>query len=82
MEGISITLVGIAVEGFCISNIIAILTEHLRERFGVKRILVLDYDVHFGNGTSNIFYSDPSTLFISLHQDPRTIFSARAKGAS
>jgi len=60
--------------GFCIFNDIAILARHLRESYGVKRILVLDYDVHFGNGTSDIFYSDPSTLFISLHQDPRTIF--------
>jgi len=38
---------------------------------------VLDYDVHFGNGTSDIYYSDPSVLFISLHQDPRTIFPWR-----
>jgi acetoin utilization protein AcuC len=35
---------------------------------------VLDYDVHFGNGTSDIYYEDPSVLFISLHQDPRTIY--------
>jgi acetoin utilization protein AcuC len=37
-------------------------------------VLILDYDVHFGNGTSDIYYSDPDVLFISLHQDPRTIY--------
>jgi len=63
--------------GFCIFNDIAILVQHLRERYGLKRFLVLDYDVHFGNGTSDIFYADQSVLFISLHQDPFTIFPGR-----
>ncbi|MCS7120320.1 MAG: histone deacetylase family protein [Nitrososphaerota archaeon] len=63
--------------GFCIFNDIAILVEHLREKFGVKRFLILDYDVHFGNGTSDIYYSDPNVLFISLHQDPLTIYPGR-----
>jgi len=60
--------------GFCLFNDIAILVEHLRERYRLKRILILDYDLHFGNGTSDIYYSDPSVLFISLHQDPWTIY--------
>ncbi|MDH5482104.1 MAG: histone deacetylase [Candidatus Bathyarchaeota archaeon] len=60
--------------GFCIFNDIAILVEYLRAGYGVERFLVLDYDVHFGNGTSDIYYKDPSVLFISLHQDPRTIY--------
>ena len=60
--------------GFCLFNDIAILIEFLRTRFGVKRFLVLDYDVHFGNGTSDIYYRDPNVLYISLHQDPRTIY--------
>lgn len=60
--------------GFCIFNDTAILTEHLRQTYGLKRMLILDFDVHFGNGTSDIFYSDPDVLYISLHQDPRTIF--------
>jgi acetoin utilization protein AcuC len=63
--------------GFCIFNDIAILVEHLREKHGVKRILVLDYDVHFGNGTSDIYYRDPNVLFISLHQNPLTIYPGR-----
>lgn len=60
--------------GFCLFNDIAMLTEFLREKYGLKRILILDYDVHFGNGTSDIYYSDPKVLFISLHQDPRTLY--------
>ncbi|MEM2129242.1 MAG: histone deacetylase [Candidatus Bathyarchaeia archaeon] len=63
--------------GFCLFNDIAVLIEWLRKRFRLRRFLVLDYDVHFGNGTSDIYYSDPSVLFISLHQDPRTIFPGR-----
>jgi acetoin utilization protein AcuC len=60
--------------GFCLINDIAILIEHLRTSYNVKRFLVLDYDVHFGNGTSDIYYRDPTVLYISLHQDPRTIY--------
>jgi acetoin utilization protein AcuC len=60
--------------GFCLFNDIAVLVEHLRANYKVKRFLILDYDVHFGNGTSDIYYRDPSVLYISLHQDPRTIY--------
>ncbi len=60
--------------GFCLFNDIAVLVEYLREKHGLRRVLILDYDVHFGNGTSDIYYSDPDVLFISLHQDPRTIY--------
>ncbi|MGQ9545506.1 MAG: histone deacetylase family protein [Candidatus Bathycorpusculaceae bacterium] len=60
--------------GFCLFNDIAVLIEYLRIKYAVKRFLVLDYDVHFGNGTSDIYYRDPSVLYISLHQDPRTIY--------
>jgi len=63
--------------GFCLFNDIAILVENLRERHQIKRVLILDYDVHFGNGTSDIYYSDPSVLFISIHQDPMTIYPGR-----
>jgi acetoin utilization protein AcuC len=63
--------------GFCLFNDIAVLVEHLREKYNLRRFLVLDYDVHFGNGTSDIYYEDPSVLFISLHQDPHTIFPGR-----
>lgn len=60
--------------GFCIFNDVAVLVEHLRANYSVKRFLILDYDVHFGNGTSDIYYRDPTVLYISLHQDPRTIY--------
>jgi acetoin utilization protein AcuC len=60
--------------GFCLFNDIAVLVEHLRAKHAVKRFLILDYDVHFGNGTSDIYYRDPSVLYISLHQDPYTIY--------
>jgi acetoin utilization protein AcuC len=60
--------------GFCLFNDVAVSIEYLRARYGLKRFLVLDYDVHFGNGTSDIYYRDPSVLYISLHQDPRTLY--------
>ena len=60
--------------GFCLFNDIAVLIEFLRAKFGFKRFMVLDYDVHFGNGTSDIYYRDPSVLFVSLHQDPHTLY--------
>jgi len=60
--------------GFCLFNDVAVLTEYLRTKHGVNRFLILDHDVHFGNGTSDIYYNDPTVLYISLHQDPRTIY--------
>jgi acetoin utilization deacetylase AcuC-like enzyme len=55
--------------GFCLINNIAIAAAHARSR-GVSRVLVVDWDVHHGNGTQEIFYRDPSVLFISTHQFP------------
>lgn len=60
--------------GFCIFNDVAILARYLQREKRAKRVLILDYDVHAGNGTSDIFYSDPTVLFISVHQDPKTLF--------
>jgi acetoin utilization protein AcuC len=60
--------------GFCIFNDVAVLTEYLRAKHGLNKFLILDYDVHFGNGTSDIYYKDPTVLYISLHQDPHTIY--------
>jgi len=60
--------------GFCLFNDIAVLAEYLRSKHNLSRFLILDYDVHFGNGTSDIYYKDPTVLYISLHQDPRTIY--------
>ena len=60
--------------GFCLFNDVAVLVEYLRAKKGLERFLILDHDVHFGNGTSDIYYRDPSVLYVSLHQDPRTIY--------
>lgn len=60
--------------GFCLFNDVAVLIEFLKSNSNAKRFLVLDYDVHFGNGTSDIYYQDPNVLYISLHQDPRTLY--------
>ncbi len=56
--------------GFCLLNNIAIAARHAQSRYGIERVLILDYDVHHGNGTNDIFYADPSVLFISTHQYP------------
>ena len=56
--------------GFCLFNTIAIGAQHLKRTYGAKRILIMDWDVHHGNGTQDAFYDDPSVLFISTHQYP------------
>ncbi len=55
--------------GFCLLNNVALAAAEAR-RLGRRRVLVLDWDVHHGNGTEAIFYDDPSVLFVSLHQYP------------
>jgi acetoin utilization deacetylase AcuC-like enzyme len=56
--------------GFCLFNSVAIGARYLRRRHGVGRILVVDWDVHHGNGTQTSFYGDPDVLFVSTHQFP------------
>ncbi|MFZ5597343.1 MAG: histone deacetylase [Bacillota bacterium] len=60
--------------GFCNINNEAVLVEYLRRQYGLKKIAIIDSDVHHGDGTQEIFYHDPNVLFISFHQDGRTIF--------
>lgn len=60
--------------GFCLFNNLAIAIEHLKECYGIKKFLVFDIDAHYGNGTAEIFINDPNVLYLSIHQDPRTIF--------
>jgi acetoin utilization deacetylase AcuC-like enzyme len=54
--------------GFCLFNNLAVAIAHLKAELGIGRIAVVDWDVHHGNGTQSIFYSDPSVLTVSLHQ--------------
>ncbi len=60
--------------GFCVINIEAIMVEYIRRHYGVRKIAIVDTDCHHGDGTQDIFYNDPDTLFISLHQDGRTLY--------
>lgn len=60
--------------GFCFFNDIAIVTEKLRKQEKLKRIAIIDIDVHHCNGTQEIYYSDPEVLCISIHQDGRTLY--------
>ena len=60
--------------GFCNVNIEAIMIEYLRQAFGVKRVAIVDTDCHHGDGTQDIYWHDPHTLFISIHQDGRTLY--------
>lgn len=55
--------------GFCMFNNISIAAAYAKERLGIERIAVVDWDVHHGNGTQDIWYSDPSVLTVSVHQD-------------
>jgi acetoin utilization deacetylase AcuC-like enzyme len=56
--------------GFCLFNTMAIGAEYLKRVYGAKKILIMDWDVHHGNGTQAAFYDDPTVLFISTHQFP------------
>jgi acetoin utilization deacetylase AcuC-like enzyme len=56
--------------GFCLLGNVAIAARHARNAYGIKRVLIVDYDVHHGNGTQDILYDDPSVMFVSTHQYP------------
>lgn len=60
--------------GFCNVNIEAIMIEYIRKVYGPKRVAVVDTDCHHGDGTQDIYWHDPNTLFISIHQDGRTLY--------
>ncbi len=55
--------------GYCMFNNIGVAIEHLRKTTNLTKFAVIDWDVHHGNGTQAVFYSDPNVLAISLHQD-------------
>jgi acetoin utilization deacetylase AcuC-like enzyme len=56
--------------GFCILNSIALAARYAQRRHGLSRVLIVDWDVHHGNGTHDIFYEDGSVFFFSTHQWP------------
>ena len=56
--------------GFCLFNNVAIAARWLRETGAAKRVAILDFDVHHGNGTQHAFYEDETVLFVSLHEYP------------
>lgn len=62
------------IRGFCTINIEAIMVEYLRSKYGIKKVAVVDTDVHHGDGSQDVFYHDPNTLYISFHQDGRTLY--------
>lgn len=64
--------------GFCLFNNIAIAARYVQKAFGIKRVLICDYDVHHGNGTQHAFYNDPSVLYFSIHQYPHYPGTGRA----
>ena len=60
--------------GFCNVNIEAVMIEWIREHYGPLRVAIVDTDCHHGDGTQDVYWNDPDTLFISLHQDGRTLY--------
>lgn len=60
--------------GFCNINIEAVMIEYLRKTYGIDRVAIVDTDCHHGDGTQDIYWHDPDTLYISIHQDGRTLY--------
>ncbi|MHA1145552.1 MAG: histone deacetylase family protein [Candidatus Helarchaeota archaeon] len=64
-----------AARGFCLFNNVAILARYLLKRYDeIQKVLIVDHDVHAGNGTSYTFYNQPEVLLFNLHQHPQTLY--------
>ena len=64
--------------GFCLFNNVAIAARYVQKKYGLSRVLIVDWDVHHGNGTQHSFEQDPSILFFSTHQYPHYPGTGRA----
>jgi acetoin utilization deacetylase AcuC-like enzyme len=64
--------------GFCLFNHVAVAARWLQHHGRADRVLVVDWDVHHGNGTQDVFYDDPSVFYLSLHQSPHYPGTGRA----
>jgi acetoin utilization deacetylase AcuC-like enzyme/formylglycine-generating enzyme required for sulfatase activity len=73
--------------GFCIFNNLAIGTRYIQDKYGLSKVLIIDWDVHHGNGTQAAFYDDPNVLYFSVHRYPfypgtgSTMEKGKGKGA-
>ncbi len=56
--------------GFCIFNNVAVAAQYAVDRYGLERVLIVDFDVHHGNGTQDIFYASPNVFYFSTHRYP------------
>src|SRR6266849_1808767 len=56
--------------GFCLFNNVAVAARYAIDHYGLERVMIIDYDVHHGNGTQDMFYEDPRVLYFSVHQAP------------
>jgi len=65
--------------GFCIFNNVAITARYLQKKYSIERILIIDWDVHHGNGTQQIFEEDDSVFYFSIHQYPHYPMTGRAE---
>jgi acetoin utilization deacetylase AcuC-like enzyme len=64
--------------GFCLFNNVAIAARYVQKKYGLGRVLIVDWDVHHGNGTQHSFEDDPTVLFFSTHQYPHYPGTGRA----
>ncbi|KAJ3085132.1 hypothetical protein HK102_000288, partial [Quaeritorhiza haematococci] len=74
---------GIAiVRGFCVFNNVAVAARHMQKKHGVGKILIVDWDIHHGNGTQEEFYEDPNVIYFSIHRFDNGAFYPHSQAAN